>query len=85
MVDKYSVKLRHAQSGTQQAAESTDSGSRTKAVAAWSANELDALLGGATNVQERTAKASEQIAANTKETNRQIKRLSGGGATLTYG
>ena len=81
MVDKYTGRLRQAQSGTQRAAEKTDS---TRSVGAWSAEELDALLGGG-NAQERTAKASEQIAANTRETNRQIKRLkSGGSTTLTY-
>ena len=67
--------------GTQKAAEKTDA---TRSVGAWSAEELDALLGGG-NAQERTAKASEQIAANTRETNRQIKRLRGGSSTnLTY-
>jgi hypothetical protein len=81
MVDKYTRRLRQAQDGTQRAAEKTDS---TRSVGAWSAEELDALLGGG-NAQERTAKASEQIAANTRETNRQIKRLRGGSSTkLTY-
>ena len=57
-----------------------------KAVGAWSAEALDAMLGGANNAQERTAKASEQIVSNTRETNRQIKKLQGGStAALTYG
>ena len=83
MVDKYTRRLRQAQDGTQQAAQKTDS---TRSVGAWSAEELDALLGGNGNAQERTAKASESIAANTKETNRQLRRLKSGGSstTLTY-
>ena len=57
-----------------------------KAVGAWSAEALDAMLGGANNAQERTARASEQIVSNTRETNRQIKKLQGGStAALTYG
>ena len=81
LVDKYSRRLLQAQDGTQNAANKADS---TRSVGAWSAEELDALLGGG-NAQERTAKASEQIAANTRETNRQIKRLRGGSSTnLTY-
>ena len=83
MEDKYTRRLRQAQDGTQQAAQKTDS---TRSVGAWSAEELDALLGGNGNAQERTAKASESIAANTKETNRQLRRLKSGGSstTLTY-
>ena len=83
MVDKYTRRLRQAQDGTQRAAEKTDS---TRSVGAWSAEELDALLGGNGNAQERTARASESIAANTKETNRQLRRLKSGGSstTLTY-
>lgn len=57
-----------------------------KAMGAWSAEMLDAMLGGENNPQERTAKASEQIVSNTRETNRQIKKLQGGSSTaLTYG
>ncbi len=57
-----------------------------KAMGAWSAEMLDAMLGGENNAQERTAKASEQIVSNTRETNRQIKKLQGGSSTaLTYG
>ena len=81
LVDKYLRRLQQAQDGTQNAANKADS---TRSVGAWSAEELDALLGGG-NAQERTAKASEQIAANTRETNRHIKRLRGGSTTnLTY-
>ncbi len=81
LVDKYSGKLREAQSGTQQAIERTNS----KSVGAWSAQELDALLGGGGNAQERTAKATEEIAANTKENNKLIRRLKGGSsAALTF-
>ena len=57
-----------------------------KAVGAWSAKELDALLGGGGSAQERTARATEAIVANTRETNRQIKRLQGGTSpAMTYG
>ena len=51
-----------------------------------SAEELDALLGGGRSAQERTAKATEAIVANTKETNRQLKRMKSGTApaTLSY-
>lgn len=57
-----------------------------KSVGAWSAKELDALLGGGGSAQERTAKATEAIVANTKETNRQLKRMKSGSApaTLSY-
>ena len=57
-----------------------------KSMGAWSAEMLDAMLGGENNAQERTARASEQIVSNTRETNRQIKKLQGGSTTaLTYG
>ena len=57
-----------------------------KSMGAWSAELLDAMLGGENNAQERTARASEQIVSNTRETNRQIKKLQGGSTTaLTYG
>ncbi len=83
LVDKYSGRLRQAQEGTLKAAEKSDS---TRSVGAWSAEELDALLGGNGNAQERTAKASEQIVANTKETNRQLRRMknNSNSTTLSY-
>ena len=70
---------------TEQAAANLSSTSG-KAVGAWSAKELDALLGGGGSAQERTAKATEAIVANTKETNRQLKRMKSGSApaTLSY-
>ena len=70
---------------TEQAAAGLSSTSG-KAVGAWSAEELDALLGGGGSAQERTAKATEAIVANTKETNRQLKRMKSGTApaTLSY-
>ena len=57
-----------------------------QSVGAWSAKELDALLGGGGSAQERTAKATEAIVENTKETNRQLKRMKSGSApaTLSY-
>jgi len=56
-----------------------------KSVGAWSAKELDALLGGG-SAQERTARATETLVENTRETNRQLKRMKSGTApaTLSY-
>ena len=70
---------------TEQAAANLSSTSG-KSVGAWSAKELDALLGGGGSAQERTAKATEAIVANTKETNRQLKRMKSGSApaALSY-
>ncbi len=80
MVDKYSDRLRNAQNTTRKAAEQN-----TKSIGAWSAEELDALLGGGGNAQERTAKATEKIVENTRENNKLIRRLKGSGsATLTF-
>lgn len=79
-------KVQQAQAGTQAAigkVETMSTGGKT--VGAWSAQELDALLGGGGNAQERTAKATEEIAANTKENNKLIRRLKGGSsAALTF-
>lgn len=63
--------------------------SGAKSVGAWSAEELDALLGGGGTAQERTAKATEESVRQQKETNKQLKRMekssSGSGSTaLTY-
>ena len=57
-----------------------------KSVGAWSAKELDALLGGGGSAQERTARATETLVENTRETNRQLKRMKSGSApaTLSY-
>ena len=57
-----------------------------KSVGAWSAKELDALLGGGGSAQERTARATETLVENTRETNRQLKRMKSGTApaTLSY-
>ena len=80
-VDKYLDRLQQVQGKTQEVAERTAS-SRT--AGAWSSTELIAMLGGG-NIQERTAKASEQIAINTKETNRQLRKFKNeGSTTLIY-
>ena len=57
-----------------------------KAVGAWSAQELDALLGGANSAQERTAKATEESVKEQKETNKRLGRIekSPSGAALSY-
>ena len=53
-----------------------------KAMGAWSSEALDAMLGG--NAQERTAKATEQMAKNTQQTNKLLKKI-GKEKVLTYG
>ena len=53
-----------------------------KAMGAWSVEALDAMLGG--NAQERTAKATEQMAKNTLQTNKLLKQI-GKEKPLTYG
>ncbi len=78
MLDRYERKLRDAQSGTKEAAE------KTKVNGSFLVDALANSLGGG-NASERTAKATEQIAENTKENNRLIKRLKTNGSTLTYG
>ena len=53
-----------------------------KSMGAWSSEALDALLGG--GAQERTAKATEQMAKNTLQTNKLLKKI-GQDKALTYG
>ena len=53
-----------------------------KSMGAWSSEALDALLGG--GAQERTAKATEQMAKNTQQTNKLLKKI-GQEKALTYG
>ena len=79
-IDKYLARLQQVQGTTQEVAEKTAS-SRT--AGAWSSIELIAMLGGG-NIQERTAKASEQIVVNTKETNRQLRKMKNEGSTTLY-
>ena len=58
-----------------------------KSVGAWSAQELDALLGGSGSAQERTAKATEETVKQQKETNKRLGRMeksSGNGTALSY-
>lgn len=78
-------KVRQAQTGTSEAArtvEQTTGGG--KATGGWSLEELYLQLGGG-NAGERTATATEQIAANTRENNKLIKKLgSNPAAGLSY-
>jgi len=65
----------------------TDMSGGGKAVGAWSAQELDALLGGGGSAQERTAKATEETVKQQKETNKRLGRIeksSGNGTALSY-
>ena len=57
-----------------------------KAVGAWSAQELDALLGNTGNAQERTAAATEEVVRQQKETNKRLKDMSksSGGTDLSF-
>ena len=56
------------------------------AVGAWSAQELDALLGGSNSAQERTAKATEESVRQQRETNKRLGRMekSTGKPALSY-
>nr|DAG83151.1 MAG TPA: minor tail protein [Caudoviricetes sp.] len=89
-VETEKAKTEAAAEGTKQAeTRVADMSSGAKSVGAWSAEELDALLGGGGTAQERTAKATEESVRLQKETNKQLKRMekssSGSGrAALTY-
>ncbi len=82
MVDKYSDRLLNAQNSTSGVADAY-SGSGTSTVGSWSLDQLDQLLGG-DSAQERTAEATEEVARNTRETNKALKRLRNNGGTLAY-
>lgn len=69
MLDKYEGKLREAQEGTKKAAE------ETKPQGAFLAAALDGL--GESTAADRTAKATESIASNTKRTNDYLRKSSG--------
>lgn len=73
MLDKYESKLRDAQDGTQKTAENL------KPQGAFLAAALDGILGGSS--ADRTAKATELIATNTKKTNEYLKK----GVQTTFG
>jgi hypothetical protein len=73
MLDKYESKLHDAQEGTQKTAENL------KPQGAFLAAALDGILGG--SVADRTAKATEAIAANTKKTNEFLRK----GSQTTFG
>lgn len=80
LVDKYSGKLREAQSGTRSAAEKS-----SRVNGSFLAAALNAALGGGGNEAERTANATEMMAKNSRETNRLLKRMGkNGNAALTY-
>ena len=80
LVDKYSGKLREAQSGTRSAAEES-----SRVNGSFLAAALNAALGGGGNEAERTANATEMMAKNSRETNRLLKRMGKNGNTaLTY-
>ena len=71
LVDKYSARLREAQSGTKKAAEETKRSTNGSFYAA----ALEARSN--RSLAERTAKASEAIVANTKRTNDLLKNQTG--------
>ena len=80
LVDKYSGKLREAQSGTRSAAEDS-----SRVNGSFLAAALNAALGGGGSEAERTANATEMMAKNSRETNRLLKRMGkNGNTTLTY-
>lgn len=80
LVDKYSGKLREAQSGTRSAAEES-----SRVNGSFLAAALNAALGGGGSEAERTANATEMMAKNSRETNRLLKRMGkNGNTTLTY-
>lgn len=72
MADKYSDRLRSAQDGTREAAEKV-----SKPQGAFLAAALENL--GESSAADRTAKATETIAANTKKTNTLLKKQNGMG------
>lgn len=73
MLDKYENKLRDAQDGTHKTAENL------KPQGAFLAAALDGILGG--SAADRTAKATEAIAANTKRTNDFLRK----GSSVAFG
>ena len=84
------AEARDAEARTAEAAKNTRNagaslptgGGPAKALGSWSANALDAMLGkNAGDADERTAKATEKIAENTRENNRLIRKLGTGGST----
>ncbi len=78
MVDKYSGKLRDAQDGTQSAAE------RTQVSGGFLAEALDAALGGSGSEAERTAKATETLTLQGRETNKLLKKIENNAGGITY-
>ena len=77
LVDKYSGKLRDAQGGTEAAAD------RSQTTGSFLAAALTQALGGGGNEAERTAKATEQMAKTSKETNKILKKMGRGGSSET--
>ena len=63
----------------------TDMSTGGKALGGWSAEELDALLGGGGGAQERTARATEESVKQQKETNKRLGWMEKSSAgALTY-
>lgn len=75
-----------ASDATKQAGARLDMSGGGKAVGAWSAKELDAMLGVRNSAQERTAKAAEESVRQQKETNKRLGKMerSSNGAALSY-
>ena len=75
-----------ASDATKQAGARLDMSGGGKAVGAWSAKELDAMLGVRNSAQERTAKAAEESVRQQKETNKRLGKMERGsnGAALSY-
>lgn len=78
MVDKYSGKLQDAQDGAQKAADNS------QVNGSFLASALDAMLGGGGTEAERTAKATESMAAQSKETNKLLKKIEHNAGGITY-
>ena len=82
LVDKFVGKLQSAQNGTQEAKETMDN---SKTLGSFLAESLNAMLGGGSSETVRTAKATEEMVRQGKQTNKLLKRMrSGGGTVMTY-
>lgn len=84
-VKQTEAKTEQAAAKTQEAEMTLPTSGAARAMGSWSAEALDAMLGSTGDAEERTAKATEKIAENTKENNRLMRKLGTGGSTsLTY-
>ena len=75
-----------ASEATKRAQTQIDDLASGKTVGAWSAEQLDALLGSGGNAQERTAKAAEESVKQQRETNKRLARIekAPAAASLSY-